>query len=50
MNAALKYDYVSGHGLSEHPGWTVLLRRFCPPLASREYSRVGKNNSLTGLC
>ena len=27
MNAALKYDYVSGHGLSVHPGWTVLLGR-----------------------
>ena len=22
-----KYDYVSGHGLSVHPGWTVLLGR-----------------------
>ena len=21
------YDYVSGHGLSVHPGWTVLLGR-----------------------
>ena len=27
MNAALKYDYVSGHWLSVHPGWTVLLGR-----------------------
>ena len=27
VNAALKYDYVSGHGLSVHPGWTVLLGR-----------------------
>ena len=27
MNAALKYDYVSGHGISVHPGWTVLLGR-----------------------
>ena len=27
MNAALKYDYVSGHALRVHPGWTVLLGR-----------------------
>ena len=27
MNAALKDDYVSGHGLSVHPGRTVLLGR-----------------------
>ena len=27
MNAALKYDYVKGHGLSVHPGWTVSLGR-----------------------
>ena len=27
VNAALKYDYVNGHGLSVHPGWTVLLGR-----------------------
>ena len=27
VNVALKYDYVSGHGISVHPGWTVLLGR-----------------------
>ena len=27
MNAALKYDYVNGHGLSVHLGWTELLGR-----------------------
>ena len=27
MNAALKYGYVSGHGISVHLGWTVLLGR-----------------------
>ena len=27
MNAALKCDYVSGHGISVHPRWTVLVGR-----------------------
>ena len=29
------YDFVSGHGLSVHPGWTVLLGRRTADLQSR---------------